>query len=137
MAYRPGWLRIAGDPGTVSVALYGPHRAYLGYLNLTPRQGSEALSNWTRFRIGHNVEEGDRNVEPRSVGTGLRFAVGRGSCVRDLYTGTTGVRYEEFACLVAARRGAAVIVGASPPRAWARISPLLEAAISTLRAGQR
>jgi hypothetical protein len=28
---------------------------------------------------------------------------------------------------------AAVIVGASPPRVWDRISPLLETAISTLR----
>jgi hypothetical protein len=133
MSYPPGWRRIAGDPGTVSVALFDRHHEFLGYLNLTPRQGSETLSNWTRFRVEHNSEEGDRDVHTQSAATALRFAKAHGSCVRDAYTGTTGVRYEEFACLVAGQREAEVIVGASRARSWARISPLLETSISTLQ----
>lgn len=132
MPYPPGWKRIESDHGTATAALFNPHHQFLGYLNLTPRQGNETLSNWARFRVEHNAEDNDRNVSTLAVGTALRFSTGRGTCVRDAYTTRTGSRYIELACLVAGRRASAVIVGASPPQFWTRISPLLERAISSV-----
>lgn len=133
MAYPPAWRQIAGDPGTVSVARLDRHHRFLGYLNLTPRQGSETLVDWGRFRVEHNSEEGDRNVHLQAEAMGLHFSQARGSCVRDAYTGTTGVRYEELACLVTGKRDTEVIIAASSAKSWPRIAPLLEKAISTLR----
>jgi hypothetical protein len=131
MAYPPSWKRIESDPGTATAALLSSQHRFLGYLNLTPRQGNETLTNWPRFRVEHNAEENDRDVRTLTVGTGLRFRTGRGSCVRDAYTTRTGPSYIELACLVSGTRGTAVIVGASPPQFWAQISPLLERAISS------
>src|SRR5215469_8218067 len=37
----PGFHAVAGDPGTLTAVLFGRGGAYLGYLNATPRQGSE------------------------------------------------------------------------------------------------
>jgi hypothetical protein len=133
MAYPPAWRRIVGDRGTVSVARFDRRHRFLGYLNLTPRQGSETLTDWWRFRVEHNADEGDGNVQAQAEATGLRFQQARGSCVRDAYTRTIGARYEELACLVAGKHEAAVIIGASSANSWSRIAPLLEKAISTLR----
>ena len=130
VAYPPGWRRVHGDPGTATVALVGSDHRFLGYLNLTPRQGAETLRNWGRFRVEHNAEEGERNGRALAVGTGLRFRTGAGSCVRDSYTTTTGTQYIELACLVVGPRASSVIVGASPPRSWPQLSPLLERAIA-------
>jgi hypothetical protein len=129
MSYPTGWRRIGGDPGTATVALIVRHR-FLGYLNVTPRQGSETLTGWQRFRVKHNAEEGDRAVVTLASGSGLRFRSGSGSCVRDAYRTTSGTRYVEIACLVAGRLATSVIVGAAPPDQWPRISPLIERAIS-------
>src|SRR6516162_8868582 len=49
----PGFRAVAGDPGTLTAALFGPGGAYLGYLNATPRQGDEQLQGWARFRLEH------------------------------------------------------------------------------------
>ncbi|MGH2868316.1 MAG: hypothetical protein ACRDNK_12215 [Solirubrobacteraceae bacterium] len=105
---------------------------YVGYLNLTPRQGRETLTNWSSFRVAHNADEGDRQVRILAVGRGLRFRNGHGSCVRDSYLTSSGARYIEIACLVAGSRTAAVIVGAAPPQAWAQVSPSLRWAISAV-----
>ena len=61
---------------------------------------------------------------------GLQFRTGHGACVKDSYRSATGASYVELACLVAGKRASSVIVGAAPPHAWARVSPLLERAIS-------
>ncbi len=108
----------------------GAHDAYLGYLNLTPRQGDETLTNWTSFRVAHNAQEGDRNLKTLAAAKGLRFRSGHGSCVRDAYTTSTGAKFLELACLVAGSRASWVIVGAAPPPAWARVAPLIKRAIS-------
>jgi hypothetical protein len=131
IAYPPDWKRIESDPGTATAAVLSPQHRFLGYLNLTPRQGNETLTNWARFRVEHNAQENDRDVRTLAVGTGLRFRTGRGSCVRDAYTTRTGTSYIELACLVSGNGTSAVIVGASPPQSWAQISPLLERAISS------
>ncbi len=130
MPYPPGWRRIASDPGTASAALLDRRHRFLGYLNLTPRQGKETLADWPRFRPEHNASENERDVRTLAVGTGLRFSAGHGTCVRDAYTTTTDTRYIEIACLVVGRKSGVVIVGASASRAWPRISPMLERAIS-------
>jgi hypothetical protein len=132
VAYPPGWRRVHGDAGTATAVLTGSDHRFLGYLNLTPRQGAETLGNWGRFRVEHNAEEGERNGRALAVGTGLRFRTGAGSCVRDSYTTTTGTRYVELACLVAGQKASSVIVGTSTPAAWRQVSPLLERAIASL-----
>jgi hypothetical protein len=131
MSYPPDWNTIAGDRGTATVALRG-ESGYLGYLNLTPRQGEETLANWPRFRVDHNREEGDRDVATLATASGRPFGEGRESCVEDSYVTTTGPRYIEIACLAVGRRAGVVVVGASPPQAWKRVSPELERAISSL-----
>lgn len=131
IAYPPGWTRIRSDPGTASAALLNARRQFLGYLNLTPRQGEESLANWARFRVDHNAEEGDRNVTTLAVRAGVRFRDGRGTCVIDKYRTPIGARYLELACLVSGKRATTAIVGATTPQSWAEISPLLERGVSS------
>ena len=58
----PGWTPIKTDPATASVAPLGGGRRIDGYLNATPRQGTETLADRSRFRPQHNQGEGDRGV---------------------------------------------------------------------------
>jgi len=131
MAYPPGWRVIAGDPNTATAALLDTHGHYLGYLNLTPRQGQETQASWASFRPHHNVAEGEKAVTVMGSATGLRFRSGYGSCVRDAYT-TSTTRYEEIACLVDGRHASSVIVGAAPSMRWAQERSVIERAISAL-----
>lgn len=125
---------IAGDPGTATAALLDAHHRYLGYLNLTPRQADETLAGWVAFRVHHNAEEGDRSLQTLAARTAVRIRGGRGSCVEDAYTTSVGTRYVEIACLFAGPRTSAVVVGAAAPGGWARVAPMLEAAISAATA---
>ena len=133
LAYPGSWRRVHGDSGTATATLSGAGGTIVGYLNVTPRQGSESPANWTSFRISHNAQEGDRHVVRLASGTGLRFRSGTGSCVRDSYTTSSGRPYIELACIVRGARATTVIVGASPPSQWPRISPQIQQAISALR----
>ena len=74
LAYPPGWTPIKTDPGTASVALLGGSGRIDGYLNATPRQGTETLADWSRFRPQHNQGEGDRGVRLVAATTTARFA---------------------------------------------------------------
>ena len=121
---------LRSDSGTASAALQGVHGAFLGYLNATPRQGDETLANWAHFRVAHNKEEGDRDIQTIAAGTNLRFRNGHGSCVQDSYATETGAHYIEVACIVAGRRATTVIVGAAPPDRWHDISPAIQRSIS-------
>jgi hypothetical protein len=134
LPYPPGWQRIAGDAGTATAALFDKRHHFLGYLNLTPRQSNETLADWARFRLQHNAEENEHAIRRLAVGTGLRFAAGHGTCVRDAYTTTNNTRYIEIACLDVGRSSSVVIIGASPAQAWSRISPILKRAISAVTA---
>jgi hypothetical protein len=131
LPYPPGWRELHGDAGTATAALQDRRDRFLGYLNVTPRQGHETAAGWASFRIAHNADEGDRHIVTLAVGRGLRFRTGVGTCVRDAYVTKTGVHYIELACLVAGARTSSVIVGAAPPQTWPRYSALLERAIST------
>jgi hypothetical protein len=130
MGYPPGWHLISGDPGTATAVILDGHGDFSGYLNVTPRQGAESLSNWGSFRVTHNAKEGDRNITAVAVSPRLRFRTGRGRCVQDTYTTNRGTRFIELACLVAGPRATSVIVGAAPPQMWGRTSSRLERAIS-------
>jgi hypothetical protein len=132
LSYPRSWKIVHGDRGTATAALLDSNGRYLGYLNLTPRQGSERQTNWSAFRPHHNAEEGERNVTLQASASGLRFASGRGACVQDAYTTVAGTRYEEIACLVAGADGESVIVGAAPSQDWPTQASTIERAISAL-----
>ena len=133
LAYPADWQRQRSDPGTASAVQLGTHGRFIGYLNVTPREGAETLSNWTSFRLEHNVDEGDRAVKRLAAATGLHFRTGRGSCVKDSYSTATNARYIELACIVRGTQATSVIVGAAPPNSWAKTSGVIETAISAFR----
>ncbi|MBV8430093.1 MAG: hypothetical protein JO244_02950 [Solirubrobacterales bacterium] len=134
LAYPPSWRAQRGDTGTATAALMGPRDRFLGYLNLTPRQGDETLANWSSFRVEHVAEDGDHNVRRLAAAQRLRFLSGQGSCVKDAYTTRTNQRFVEIACLVSGGQGESVIVAAAPPQVWDRESATLERAIDAVRA---
>jgi hypothetical protein len=124
---------VRGDAGTATAALLGAGGRFLGYLNVTPRQGGETLAGWPSLRVAHNAAEGNRDNTRLAAARGLRFLTGHGSCVKDAYTTRTAAHYIEIACLVAGPRITSVIVGAAPPASWPRVSGLIERAISGFR----
>ncbi len=130
LAFPPGWRRIAADPGTASAARMAPGSGLIAeYLNATPQQGDETLENWSRFRPGHNLDEGDRHEQVLAATEGLKFRAGSGSCVIDRYR-TIRAGYQEIACLVRGSRGESVIVAAALSAQWAKVAPVLERAVS-------
>jgi hypothetical protein len=134
--YPPGWKQIPGDKGTVTRSLRDANGLYIGYLNLTPRQGAERLHGWSSFRTGHNREEGDKQVRQVAAAEGLRFRDARGSCVIDDYLSKVGGNpYREIACLVSGRRRTDVFIGAALKRDWPTLSATLERAASALLQG--
>jgi len=131
--YPRTWRTIRTDPGTVSVALTGHGDRIRGYLNATPRQGTETLANWPSFRIRHlGDEEHSQDVRLIASAHRLRFRSGTGSCVIDSYP-TSRTRYREIACLVAGTRASSVVVGAAPAKTWAQQAKTIERAIASLR----
>jgi hypothetical protein len=130
LAYPPGWRTIHTDPGTFSAALLGSHGRIRGYLNATPRSGPETLANWSRFRVDHNRDEGDRRVVREGFASGLRFRSATGSCVVDHYA-TIRSRYREIACIVRGSHSTTVVVAAAQPRDWARLAPQLRRAVNS------
>jgi hypothetical protein len=120
LPYPVSWRRVSGDNGSASAALFNANGTIRAYLNLTPAIGSETLADWTHFRVGHNADEGDRNVRVLSKQTNIPLDGGRGSCVTDQYT-TTRTAYRELACVVAPSGAATrvVLVAAAQPDAWA------------------
>ena len=129
-AYPPGWIPIKTDPGTTSVALLDGGERIEGYLNATPRQGTETLADWSRFRPQHNQDEGDRGVQLLAATTDGSFRSGRGACVIDTYT-TSKARYREIACLVSGPSSSAVVVAAAPDALWHQQATRLEQAVSS------
>ena len=131
-AYPRTWRPIRTDPGTASVALLGHAGSIRGYLNVTPRQGTETLANWPSFRIHHLGDEGSTDVRLIAQAHGLRFRSGRGSCVIDSYR-TSRAHYREIACLVAGTSTSSVVLGAVPSKTWAQQAGTIERAIASLR----
>jgi hypothetical protein len=132
LSYPARWTRIKADRGAASVAQIGRGGIFLGYLNLTPRQGAETLRDWPRFRPHHNIEEGDRQVRSLSVRRDVAFRGGRGTCVTDSYATRTHSHYREIACLVVGHRSSVVVIGASSAAQWRQTAPVLNRAIHSL-----
>jgi hypothetical protein len=131
-AYPGTWKPIRTDPGTASVALIGHGGSIRGYLNATPRQGTETLANWPSFRIQHLREEHSTDVRLIASARRLPFRSDQGSCVIDSYR-TSRARYREIACLVAGNRTSSVILGAAPSKTWAQQAGTIERAIASVR----
>jgi hypothetical protein len=130
LAYPPGWRPVKTDPGTASVALLGPGDRFDGFLNATPKGGTETAANWSRFRPDHNRGEGNRNVHLLASAENLTFRSGRGSCVIDTYT-TSKASFREIACLVSGPNSTAVVVAAAPNAGWDHQAATLQRAVST------
>jgi hypothetical protein len=134
--YPPAWKQIPGDKGTVTRSLRDTNGFYVGYLNLTPRQGGEQQRGWAAFRTGHNQAEGDRRVRLVAAAEGLRFRNAHGSCVIDDYLAKVGGKpYREIACLVTGHRSTDVFIGAALKRDWPALSGDLERAASVFVQG--
>ncbi len=122
----PGWSAVEGDTGTVSFALRGAQGSYLGYLNVTPRQGEERLRGWAAFRLARNREEGDRGVREVASREGVAFPGAHGSCVIDDYASRVGANpYRELACIVRGPHAESVLIAAALRPDWGRIAPSL------------
>jgi hypothetical protein len=130
LPYPLSWRRVQSDKGSASAALFNADGTIRAYLNVTPAIRSETLANWARFRVGHNADEGDRNVRVLSKQTNVPLDGGRGSCVTDQYT-TTRTSYRELACVVAPSGAAmrVVLVAAAQPDVWDTERHVLQFAI--------
>ena len=133
LAYPGNWRSIQSDAGTRTAALRTGGGRIKGYLNATPRQGTETLANWSSFRVDHNRDEGDTNVKLVASATNLRFRGAHGSCVIDDYTSSSGHHYREIACIAAGASATTVVVGAAPPRYWQQEHSALERSISAFQ----
>lgn len=135
LSYPPSLAQIHSDSASVSVAKRDKIGTIHVYLNLTPQQGAETLSNWSTFRITHNKFESDA-VHKHAAGVGLHFRGATGSCVIDDYLSRVHVHhYREIACIVQGRTKITVIVAAALDSEWTQAAPLLERAVSAFRAG--
>jgi hypothetical protein len=133
LAYPPSLAPIRGDVGSVTVQRKDASGRVLVYLNATPRQGSETLTNWPAFRIAHNRAE-DKTVQEDARAVGLPFYAGVGSCVIDHYiTKFHANHYREIACFVQGRTAASVIVAAALESEWPRAVALLQRAVAAYR----
>jgi hypothetical protein len=131
LPYPSDWHRISGDPGSASAAEFDRTGKIRAYLNVTPAEGHESLSNWITFRLRHNADEGDRNVRLISATAPRGLSRRISACVTDQYT-TSRTSYRELACIVAPRGGARaiVLVAAAQPDLWPRERPAFEFAFS-------
>jgi hypothetical protein len=128
----PGSLHaLTTDQGTVTEGLTTKSGTVLVYLNVTPKQGNETLSDWPDFRVGHLVDDDASAAKITGRGTGLEFRGGNGSCVLDSYiTKVHANHYREIACFVQGAHAASVIVAATPAGDWGTYQGLLEEAVS-------
>jgi hypothetical protein len=129
LSYPPSFRPVPSDPGTVSVATGPGSPVYQGYLNITPRQGTEELHGFAGFRLDH-IGDDDTHVHEITSAERVVFQGATGSCVNDDYrTRAGGNHYEEIACLVAGGHSEYVIVAAALYADWARLAPTLQTAV--------
>ena len=126
LSLPPGFRAVPGDPGTASFAVLGSDGTYLGYLNVTPRQGDERLADWAAFRLAHL--RGDETISATQDGSvqSVQTANTMRSCVTDDYVTEVGHHhFHEVACLVMTTSAASVVVAATPSgdpaHLWAQV----------------
>ncbi len=128
----PRWAAEGGDAGTITFALRDAAGAYLGYVNVTPRQGAERMRGWAAFRLRRNREEGDRRVRELASREGISFAGARGSCLIDEYGSRAGAHpYREIACIVRGRHAESVLIATALRPEWQAVEPSLRRAVES------
>jgi hypothetical protein len=127
----PGFRPVDGDPDTLSVALLSSAGSYLGYLNVTPRQGPETLKNWAAFRLSHLRGDDAVSVREEAMVQSVRTEGAVRSCVIDDYVTTVGHhRFHEVACYVTSGSVGSVVVAATPEGDPAHVWTQLERAVA-------
>jgi hypothetical protein len=127
----PGFRTVNGDPDTLSEALRNSSGTYLGYLNVTPRQGSETLQDWAALRLSHLRSDDAVSVHEDAKVQSVRTAAAVRSCVIDDYTTTVGHhQFHEVACYVMRGSAGSVVVGATPSGDPAHVWTQLEHAVA-------
>jgi hypothetical protein len=127
----PGFRSVDGDPGTLSVALRNSTGTYLGYLNITPRQGAETLQDWAAFRLTHLRDDDAVSVHEDATVESVRTATGVRSCVIDDYVTVVGHHhFHEVACYVMRGSAGSVVVAATPSGDPAHVWTQLERAVA-------
>jgi hypothetical protein len=130
----PGFRAVEGDPGTLSVALLNSVGTYLGYLNVTPRQGDETLRDWAAFRLSHLLADDAVSVHEDAMVRSVRTAAAVRSCVTDDYVTTIGNHhFHEVACYVMSGSVGSVVVAAIPSGDPAHVWTELESAVAAIR----
>jgi hypothetical protein len=131
LSVPPRFRRIRGDPGTISAALLGPGGNYLGYLNVTPRQGAEQLQGWAAFRLAHLRQDDASSVRRDAAITSVGTSTARRSCVIDDYVTKVGHHhFHEVACLIVTGSFGSVVVAATPSGDPAHVWSELERAVA-------
>jgi len=134
LAYPPAMHRIEGDRGTVSAVRVSSSGGYVLYLNATPRQSKESLSDWPDFRIDHLTDEDASTARLLAASHGVRFLGGTGNCVIDTYvTKIKAHHYTELACFVQGKTGSSVIIAAALSADWKSDSAMLMRAVAAYR----
>jgi hypothetical protein len=127
----PGFRIVDGDPGTLSVAQLNSAGTYLGYLNVTPRQGPETLQDWPAFRLTHLGGDDAVSVHEDAAVRSVPTAAALRSCVVDDYVTTAGHhRYHEVACYVTVGSVSSVVVAATPSGDPGHVWTQLERAVA-------
>jgi hypothetical protein len=115
----------------VTRALRDQRGFYVGYLNVTPRQGKEQPRGWAGFRTGHNRDKGDKHVREVAMAEVLPFRNASGSCLIDDYLSKVGSNpYREIACLITGHHHADVFIAAALRPDWPALNGTLERAVS-------
>jgi hypothetical protein len=127
----PGFRVVDGDPGTLSLALRNSAGTYLGYLNVTPRQGPETLRDWAAFRLTHLRGDDAVAVHEDAMVQSVRTEAVVRSCVIDDYVTTLGHhQFHEVACYVMSGSVGSVAVAATPSGDPAKVWNQLERAVA-------
>jgi hypothetical protein len=130
LSYPPAFERVHSDPGAVSAAV-GASPRYVAYLNVTPRQGREALRGFSAFRVNLIGDDHDRNVHLDASVEGVTLNPGRASALVDDYiTKVRSSHYREIVALVVGKHGSWVIVGAALNSQFVRFQSDLQRAVA-------
>jgi hypothetical protein len=131
----PGFHAVAGDRGTLTAVLFGRGGAYLGYLNVTPRQGGERLQGWPKFRLEHLRDDDARSAREDTAAQFVRTGTALRSCVVDDYRTRVGSHdFHEIACLVLQHSAGSVIVATTPSGDPAHVWGVLQRAVAAYSA---
>jgi hypothetical protein len=131
LSVPPRFRAVRGDQGTATLADLGPDGTYLGYLNVTPRQGDERLAGWAGFRLAHLRDDGTISARQDGAIESVRTGQSLRSCVTDDYLTEIGHHhFQEVACLVMTTSAGSVVVAATPTGDPAHLSTQLERAVA-------